>query len=384
MSDISKEIEEVEEIVEKTQTHEEEISQEAENLEVSESAQEHEESREDETNVDHEGEETLEEVVEDAAVIAVATSTQKVKKHIAAKQIIEEARNIVEASEKEVNECKLLLENDLRDYHDAKRALKEGGLEDAKALLVELGHATMEELDNLEEPTLEIEDDVEPIYIKEVSSGRFTGLILSLLAGAATLGGLVYVASEKLGITLDVTKVPSDEVINKISTWYANTISMGDNVQAGMGLIAVIVLFVMFIVYALRVGMKGGSNLRFANQQMEDTQKFVEQKHNCKAEMEKVDAYVNEAIATLKDYQVLLNEQNGKLHRVMHFEKEEAQTHGYSHSSKEEMNETQDLIATVQTFISQPMLEKGKLLEEATYALSEAKERVTHFLRRFV
>ncbi len=384
MSDISKEIEEVEEIVEKRQTHEEEMSQEAENLEVSESAQEHEESREDETPVDSDREEILEEVAEDAAVIAAATSTQKVKKHIAAKQIIEEARNIAELSEKEVNECKLLLENDLRDYHDAKRALKEGGLEDAKALLVELEHATMEELDNLEEPVLEIEDDVEPIYIKEVSSGRFTGLILSLLAGAATLGGLAYVASEKLGITLDMTKVPSDEVINKISTWYANTISMGDNVQAGMGLIAVIVLFVMFIVYALRVGMKGGSNLRFANQQMEDTQKFVEQKYNCKAEMEKVDAHVNEAIATLKDYQVLLNEQNGKLHRVMHFEKEEAQTHGYSHSSKEEMNETQDLIATVQTFISQPMLEKGKLLEEATHALSEAKERVTHFLRRFV
>jgi hypothetical protein len=159
---------------------------------------------------------------------------------------------------------------------------------------------------------------------------------------------------------------------------------MGENTQVGMAVMGLAALLVMFIVYALRVGFKGSSNLNFATKQMEDTQKFAEEKHNCKQEMDKVDAHINDAIHTLKDYEVLLNEKNGKLHRMVHFERKEAEVHGYSLSSIEDMNETQDLIAGVQSFISQPMLENSKLLEESTEALTQAQERVRTVLSKLV
>lgn len=308
----------------------------------------------------------------------------RIKKHIVAKEIIEKAKHIVHTSEKELNACKLLLENDLREYTDAKEALNEGGLEESKILLVELDYTTIEALDKVEEPIVEIENDVEPITVKEIYSGRFTGVISSLIAGTLTLGGLAFLATQKLGMTLDINKVPNLEVINKISHWYADIINMGENVQIGMGLIILIVLVVMSLVYALRVGLKSDSNLHFANMQMQETQKLVEKKQNCKTQMEKVDAHINDAIATLKAYQVLLNEQNGKLHRIIYFEKKEAKTQNYATSSKEEMDQTKDLIVSVQALISQPLLEKNKLTNETVHALSEAKEKIESFLKRFI
>ena len=117
---------------------------------------------------------------------------------------------------------------------------------------------------------------------------------------------------------------------------------------------------------------------------MKETQKYVTHKANCKTEMDKVDTHIKDAIALLKDYEILLNEQNGKLKRVLHFEHVDAEEHGYHHTSIEEMKETQSLIEQVQAFISQPIAKKGKLSEESIEALAQTEEKVEAFLKRLI
>ena len=377
MSDTQKEIEEnVESIEEDIEENLEEVGD-----EISESLEENVENIEE--NIEDNTEEVLESVV--AGSVAVVEVNKNVKKHIAAKQLVSEAKSIIDTNDQQLKECKLLLENDLRDYEDAKRALNVGGLDDAKALLVELGHSSVSDLEMPDEPVIFEEDDsVEPVYVQDVSSGRFTGLILSVVAGTATLGGLVYWATEKLGMTLDLSKVPEDATINKIANFFSNLVGMGDNTNIGLGVVALATLLMMFLVYKLRVALKGGSNLRFAEKQMKETQKYVTHKANCKAEMERVDTHIKDAIALLKDYEILLNEQNGKLKRVLHFEHVDAEEHGYHHTSIEEMKETQSLIEQVQAFISQPIAKKGKLSEESVEALEQTEEKVEAFLKRLV
>ena len=328
-------------------------------------------------------EENTEEIVEETKALT-PNKPIKMKKHHEAKKLVEEAKSIVEASDNDIQDCKLLLENDLRDYENAKKALAEGGFNDAKALLSELGHTSVSNEEQEEETVVfEAKDDVKPIVLKDVRSGKFTGFLLSLLGGVVTFGGLIYWATEKLGITLDLTKVPTTESIQNIFGWFGTQIGRPGDATNGTLLVAAAVLAVMILIYVLRVWLKGGSNLRFATEQMKETQKYITHKTNCKVEMDRVDAHITDAIKVLKDYEVLLNEQSGKLKRVLHFEGQKGALSEYHTTSVHEMKDTQNLIENIGRFIATPMSEEGKLSGKSSLFLHSAKEALQKILARF-
>jgi len=330
--------------------------------------------------------ESIEDVAEDVAEESkvLARKPEKMKKHAEAKKLVEEAKSIVQASESDLEDCKLLLENDLKDYAVAKIALNEGGLDASKALLSELGHTVSSDTDEeSDQVVFEAKDNVQPIVLKDVNSGRFTGFLLSLLGGVVTLGGLVYWATEKLGMTLYVDKMPSNETIKSIFGWIGTQVGRVDDAMNGGLLVAAIVLAVMILIYVLRVWLKGGANLRFATDQMKETQKYITHKANCKVEMDRVDAHITDAINLLKDYEVVLNEQSGKLKRVLHFEGKQSSSAEYHPTSVTEMKETQTFIENIERFITTPMSEEGKLSGKSSLFLHSAKESLQKILARF-
>ncbi len=329
--------------------------------------------------VQDEVQELVSEVEEESK--ALTPQPAKMKKHHEAKKLVEEAKSIVKASESELQDCRLLLEDDLKEYDAAKKALKVGGYNAAKDLLSELGHGTFAH-DEEEDVVFEAKDDVKPIVLKDVRSGRFTGMILSLLGGLATLGGLVYWATEKLGMTLDITKVPSNETIHTIFGWFGTQIGRPNDALNGALVVGAAVLAVMILIYLLRVWLKGSSNLRFATEQMKETQKYITHKSNCKVEMDRVDAHITDAIKVLKDYEILLNEQSGKLKRILHFEGQKGNVSDYHSKSVSEMKDTQNLIENIGRFISTPMSEEGKLSGKSSLFLHSAKETLQKTLEK--
>ena len=327
-------------------------------------------------------EETVKENTEETTALTV--KPVKMKKHIEAKKLVDEAKSIVEASESEMEDCRLLLEDDLREYTKSKEALKSGALDEAKALLVELGVSKEIPNDSSDNGIVfEANDDIKPIVLKNVYSGRFTGLIFSLLGGIATFGGLVYWAAKKLDMTLYVDNI-SKESMQHIFRWFGTQIGRPDDAVNGGIVVGTIVLVVMALIYTLRVWLKGSSNLRFASEQMKETQKYITYKSNCKAEMERVDAHITAAIKILKDHEVLLNEQVGKLKRVLHFEGQKADVSAYSTKSVDMMKETQALIENIDRFIHTPMSKEGKLSGKSTLFLHAAKEGLEKVLAKLV
>jgi len=309
---------------------------------------------------------------------------EKIKKHLEAKRLVAEAKSIVEASESDLKDCKLLLESDLRDYAAAKLALRAGGLDRAKELLSQL-HGEEILKDEVDETIVafEAKEDLKPIVIKDVSSGRFSGFLLSLFGGAITLGGLVYLAVKNLDITFYLDQIPSKETIQNIFRWFGNQIGRPDDAINGGLLLGGTVLAVMVSIYALRIWLKGGKNLKFAHKQMNEAQKYITHKTNCKVEMDRVDAHITDAVTVLKDYEIVLNEQNGKLKRVLHFEGNKANISDYHIKSSQEIKETQNLIENIGRFISTPMSEEGRLSEKSTFCLHSAKEVMQKVINRF-
>ena len=306
-----------------------------------------------------------------------------VKKHIQAMELVEKAKIIVKEAEDQNAECKLLLVEDLKEYEEVKVSLRDGGLDTCSYLLEKLGYQhKLKENDDSPKVVFEPKDDAEPIILKDVSSGRFTGFICSLIGGTLTVGGLVYLAAEKLGTTLYLDKIPSKEDSTSILSWFSTVVGFESNIYIGAGTLGILALAVMTLIYAIRVGLKGNSNLDFAIKQLEEAEVYMEHKGDCKKEMDNVDAHMKDAIETLKTYEVLFNEQKGKLERILHIEGEKLKSTDYHEKSFIEIRETKELMHTIREFMATPMSEEGKLSEQNEKSLKSIKKQMDKMLKR--
>ena len=105
-------------------------------------------------------------------------------KNDAAKMMVQKAKIIVKESEDQLAECKLLLASDLENFEEAKRELRENGMDSAEELLAQLGYES-EDKSELNEDIIVFEpkEELEPVCIAEVSSGKFSSLIVALIFG---------------------------------------------------------------------------------------------------------------------------------------------------------------------------------------------------------
>jgi hypothetical protein len=304
------------------------------------------------------------------------------KKHDAAVLLIKKTRHMVDDTEKQMDACKLLLKEDLKSYEVAKASLKEHVLEESEALLEELGYEKEEDTFEEDDVVFEAKDEVPPFYVREVSSGKFTSFLLALIGGLVTFAGLTYFAAEKVGVTLDVSKVPSHEVAAKVFGWYATLFGAKPDLFLGGAFVLVVILFVMGLIYSIRVSSHTSRNLAFAKQQLEEAQEYAKHKGSSKEEMDKVDAHMNEAIKTLKTYEVVLQEQNGKLKRILHIEGVQELPSAYHEKSQRELEDTDMLVNVIKNFMGTSMSEEGKLSGKSTLFLHSAKSKLQKFLDR--
>jgi len=330
-----------------------------------------------ETTIEDETKEDLDEYVDNFP------KEKKVKKHIQATELVEKARTIVKEAEDQNEACKLLLVSDLKEYEEAKISLRDGGLDACSYLLNKMGYQNQPNEGQEEKVVVfEPKDDLEPIALKDISSGRFTGFIYSLIGGALTATGLVYLATEKLGMTLDITKIPAKDEITNVLSYFSTAIGLESNMYVGATVLGLSSLAVMAIIYAIRVGIKGNSNLNFAVKQLVEAEVYTEHKSDCKTEMDKVDAHMKDTVVTLKTYEVLFNEQKGKLERILHIEGEKLKSTDYHDKSFAEIRETKELVRAIKDFTSTQMSEEGKLSEKSVQALQRAKTQMDKMLER--
>jgi hypothetical protein len=326
-------------------------------------------------------EKAIEDVEESVDDFSLPTNA---KKNTKAKLLVEKAKKIVQEANKRTAACKLLLETDLKKYEDAKSELREGGFDASVSLVKKLGYQRKDDEPSKETPVVfETKEEVKPLVIKDVSSGKFTGLIYALIVGFIAAVGLVYLATEKLEMTLNVTKVPSEDVMQSILAWFSTIIGMQENVAIGASVLGFIVLMVMILIYVVRVRMKARSNLHFAVKQFVEAELYTEQKANCKQEMDKVDAHIKDTIDTLKTYEVLFNEQKGKLQRILYIEGEKEKSTEYHDKSYLEIRETNELINMIRDFMNIPMSEEGKLSSRSVLYLQNAKDQIDKMLERY-
>ena len=369
----------IENVTDKVEDAIEEVTTKVEDVLSLESGEIEEKVREEVAEAEEKISEEVEEVEED-----LNAQIKKMKKNDASKLLVKKAKIIVKDAEGQLEKCKLLLADDLKEYDKAVQELKANGMDASEELLTQLSYVSdedeSEENKNIEDVVVfEPKDDVAPLNIKDVSSGRFTGFIISLLGGVATFGGMAFVASKKLGVTVDLSQLSTME---PIYSWYSRLVGLKGDMFYGRIFMILVALLVVWLIYKIRVSMKASKNLNHATAQLEAAEEYTAQKGSCKDEMDKVDAHIHDTISTLKTYQVLFNEQKGKLQRILYLEGEKEELSEYHEKSVSEMRETQGLINSVKSLMATSMSEEGKLSAKSTLFLHSAKGKMQKAIDR--
>ncbi|RLA72456.1 MAG: hypothetical protein DRG30_07355, partial [Epsilonproteobacteria bacterium] len=175
-----------------------------------------------------------------------------------ADQLIAEARDMLQQSDNESKDCLGTLNEDMEAFESEKAKVLDGSIHKVEALLSEAGFKSDVISDvGGEDIKIGSVEPIAPIRVKSLSSGKFTAFILGLIAGLVAVVAWIYVATENLKMTLDMSKIPEAGVIDKILVWIGGGITGGEgNALMGMVILSVSGLVTMWIVYSIKVFLK--------------------------------------------------------------------------------------------------------------------------------
>jgi len=327
--------------------------------------------------------------------------------------LVQKAKIIVDEADTTLKDCQASVNIDLETYASIKETLKNTIVDINNDLLIQLEHTEnqleeleaqeegeqyQEELQTLEDieknidvlktedfeeaPLYEPKDTLTPMYVQEPSSGGFGAFITGLIGGGATLAGMAYFASTKLGIKLDPSKLPSMETCKPVFEYYAQLLKQS-NPNIGMALMGGSAFLVFLILYKMKKSSKATKNLEFAKQQLQNAEEYVSNKTECKMTMDAIDNHIKEHIDTFKLCDVILKEQQAKLNRIIYIEADNIQNGNLHDKSIKEIEDTREIIECVKEDLSTPLTdEDNRLSQDSLNALQALKDKLDKIISR--
>jgi len=310
------------------------------------------------------------------------TGSVKQKSKLAeAEALIEASKELVNRVDSEVAECKIGTTEAAEKFDKVKRTFKNSTLKSADTLLEKVGfeYITYEEAEAFE---LAIEENTKQSFsVERLSSGRFTGLLLAILVALLTVAVWVYIALRKLSIDpRTLTPESAMSQVNPTLEWIGGLV--GGTTSIGALILGFSALIMAWLVYAVRMSLKGKKNLRLAQDTFEKSNEYCMTKEECQREMKKVDSHLREAADEIGNLTTILNEQSATLKRVIHVEGIYEDEKEYHPSSKKVMRETEKIMRAAESLLETAITQEGKLNFQSVQALNSAKDIYTEYLSR--
>jgi len=298
-----------------------------------------------------------------------------------AEALIEASQELVSKVDSEVAECKIGTSEAAESFDEVKQTFKNTTLKNSDNLLEKVGfeYITYEEAEAFE---LSIDTNSEQNFsVKKLSSGRFTGLILAIFVALLTVGAWVYLAMMKLNIEpASVNSETAMSHVNPILEWIGGI--AGGTTSIGALILGFSALIMAWLVYAVRISLKGKKNLRLAQDTFDKSAEYCMTQEECQREMKKVDNHLREATDEIGNLTTILNEQSATLKRIIHVEGIYEEEKEYHPSSKKVMRETEKIMRAGENLLETAITQEQKLNFQSVQALHAAKDIYAEFLSR--
>jgi len=302
-------------------------------------------------------------------------------KYAEAEALIETSKELVNKVDLEVSKCKIGISEAAKKFDKVKRTFKNTILKSADILLGKVGYEyiTYEEAEAFE---LSLDGDSEEKFLVEnLSSGRFTGLLLAMLVAFLTVAIWVYIAIRKLNIDpRSLTPKSAMLQVNPMLEWIGGLV--GGTVNIGALILGLSALIMGWLVYALRMHLKGKKNLVLAKDIFEKSNEYYITREVSQREMKKVDKHLRDVTTEMDNLTTILNEHAATLKRVIHVEGIYEEDKEYHPSSKKVMRETEKIMRAAESLLETAITQEGKLNFQSVQALNSAKDIYTEYLSR--
>jgi len=307
------------------------------------------------------------------------------EKIIEAQELMESSKEMVSEIDSQIEECKVGISQAADDFNVVKRAFMNETFKTSEELLEKVGVEDI--LSNISHEPFELFVDStigDELSIDYISSGRFSGMILSFFAGLLTFSLWVYLAIKNLNLSVDKVSFQGNEsYIDAVLLWIGGGfMGMKGHSMLGALILGFSVLVVVWLVYAMRVHFKAHKNLRIAKKTYVESKEYTFSKDECKKEMLKVDKHLRESIVVIDNITFILNEQNAILQRIVHIEGIYDEEKGYHPNSKKVMRETQRVIKSAETLLNTPITKNGKINPQSQQALASSSAVYADFIAR--
>jgi len=303
-----------------------------------------------------------------------------------ANTIVYEARGMVENIDGLFNDCADVLSHDIALLEEAKARLNDQSTNHTALLLERIGFSQEGEREHSTTSSTPFVSAkyIEPVKIKDLSSGKVSGFFYGLIVAFGVLIAWLYFATEAIKVKLNMNIFSSPQTLDAIFKWIGGGLTGGEgSVTTGLLVALASMILALIVTFVIRITLKEKSNLIEAHTIKEEAKNYCTKKEACRMEMERVSTYIHDTIATLETFGVLLDEQNAKMKRILHIEKELHFDHLH-HNSKEEITHANILLCGVEKLLQSPMAnDNGSLSDESRYTLAQTKIDLDKYIKRF-
>jgi len=248
------------------------------------------------------------------------------------------------------------------------------------ALLKELQVQSLED-ENATIGDIKIDNKEQLLNIKYPNKGRFGGFLLGAVATVAGVAGAYAYGSKLLNLPLSIDALLSKKNWDSIALKYGELINIKDNAIAGYLTIGVASLILGAIVYKIFTILKASKNKKYVNKLEEDLNGYVERLEEKNSSIKELIEHIDNIKLVMQKYDIILQEQNAKLKRILFIEKPQSLDE-LQRASKLEVDKTVLILDELLKLMNTPVSDNIDIKIESKEQLQEANGVINEIIKK--
>jgi len=324
-------------------------------------------------------EELKEEIVDNQDTKEVTQNTSAKKDNLKAK--VDEIKQSAQSIYNEYTEYTDKFEQSSAELAEQENSIINNTIKKTMEHLKKLGVKDLSSINNLlNEVTLDNKEEL--LNIKYPSQGKAKGFILGLITSAATAVGLGAYGAKLSNLPLTVSTFMSKANLDTIASKYLGLAGMADK-PALYGYIGVgaVSLLVGYIVYKIVTVMQKIKNVRYVKSLEENTVEYKQRLKDKIEDLKELLAHLDKIKLVNQKYDVILQEQNAKINRMLFIEKPK-KLDDLHKTSKLEVEKTLLILDELIKLMNTPVSKEDKVNKDSVDNLASANSVINEVIKK--
>jgi len=305
-------------------------------------------------------------------------SAPKKSDHLIAK--VDKIKQDAESIYNEYNEYVRKFENSSADLAKQENEIIQNTVSKTLELFKKLGVENLASInDKLSEVKLDNKEEL--LQVKYPSQGRFKGFFYGLLASAATLSGLAAYGAKLSNLPLTLSTFMQKSNLDTIASKYLALLNIDKAPLYGYAVVGGVSLLVGFIVYKLTTFMQKIKNEKYVKSLEENTIEYKQRLKGKIEELKKMLEHLDKIKLVNKKYDVILQEQNAKINRMLFIEQPK-KLDDLHKNSKLEVEKTLLIVDELIKLMDTPVSKDDKINEESIANLASANSVINEVIKK--